>query len=186
MKQQKGCKYYRKNTKRQRLIIAFILLAAIIIQVVLSKVLSGTYSIFFTIMAILTVLPFGVILSPLIAILKYNSRTKEEYSSVDIYSDRGIILYDIILNTREQIMPLDFILINKDSIFVYLSNKSIRIDKTKAYIYDIIKSSKMKLKINIYTELNMYMKALSRLEKIEAADKEKLQDIAYIISNLSM
>ncbi len=186
MKQQKGCKYYRKNTKRQRLIIAILFLIAIIIQVILSKVLSGSYRIFFTIMAILTVLPFGVILSPLIAIYKYNSRNADEYELIDIYNDRGIILYDVILSTREQIMPLDFILINADSIYIYLSDKKVSIDKTKAYILDIIRGNKVKLKINIYTELYMYTKALKKLAPMEDTDRQKLPDIAYIISNLSM
>ena len=112
MKVEKGSYGYRKVYKKRQGAMIFIFLVAILAQVIASKlVASQNFSRILIVMSILTVLPMANLASPFLATFRYQTPSQEEMKKILAFSDRGELLFDLVVTMREQIMPLDYVMI---------------------------------------------------------------------------
>ena len=106
-RQKKGQYGYRDQARRMRLLITLFFIAAILAQLGARQFLAKEQAAknILTVMAILTVLPMANMASPLLASWRYRTPGLEFYHKVRGYEETSVILYDLVLTTREQILP---------------------------------------------------------------------------------
>lgn len=72
-----------------------------------------------TISAILTVLPMANLASPLVASWKIRTAPRELYDACRPYGEKFPILYDLIITSRDFIMPVDVAVIHPTGVYLY-------------------------------------------------------------------
>ena len=120
MKINKGQYGYRDKNRKMRLSITAVLLLAILAQL-LARYLTDNQAAknILTVMAILTVLPMANMASPLIASWKYRTPPKGFHEKVRGYEEKCTIVYDLIVTTKEQIMPIDAAAVHPGGVYAY-------------------------------------------------------------------
>ena len=73
-----------------------------------------------TVMAILTVLPMANMASPLIASWKYRTPSEAFHQRMVPYEKNGEVLYDLIVTTKDHVIPLDAAAVHPTGIFCLL------------------------------------------------------------------
>ena len=67
-----------------------------------------------TVMAILSALPTANVAAPLLASIKYRTPNRSFYEQLSVYEGQVSVLYDLILTSKEQIMPMDGVIIQQE------------------------------------------------------------------------
>ncbi len=113
MKIRKGQYGYRDQHKKSRALLTGLFAVAIIAQLIARQLASEQAAKnILTVMAILTVLPMANLASPLLASLKYRTSERAFYEKARAYEGKCTMLYDLIVTTKEQILPLDAVAVH--------------------------------------------------------------------------
>jgi hypothetical protein len=164
----RGTYGYRKKRKMQRLAIVIGLLAVILVQVLIRQFTqSSSLKVVMTLTAILTVLPMANIASPLLASWKYHSMDRALYDLIRPYEAKTTILYDLILTTKEQIIPLDAVIVHPSCVVGYCPNAKLDATKAEKGLNDLLKASRLDPNLKIIKEEKMFLR---RLEGLKPAD----------------
>ena len=156
----KGKYGYRTFYKKKMGIIIALFIIAILAQYIASKVVSNkALGNILIVMSILTVLPMANLLSPYIVAFKYKTPPKEEYEKIKKFEDRGIMLYDLTLTTKDKVIGADYCLIRENDIFLY---SPITKDKTEKKALE--KNLNSKIKINVYYDISTFIRELEKLK----------------------
>ena len=148
---------YRKFYKIKNGIIIGFFIAVIILLFVLSKLSSKEASRILLVSSILMVLPMANLLAPYLVVFKYKSMN---YESIKEFEGDKHFLFDIILTMKDQVMPLDIILIHEKRIFAYLSNNA-DIKKTEDFIRERMKIGHINVNVKVcnnFNELKKFIK----------------------------
>lgn len=181
----KGDYGYRKLYKIQSLIIIIVFIAAILLQVFLSKIYSGrSISKILIVMAILTVLPMANLASPFLASIKYNTPKVNEYKKIAVFEDSLYLIYDLILTMREQIMPMDYIALSDNEINLYMSSKKASKELAAEFIYKNLKVYD-KNKIFIYDDIDGFIAKLAKMNSY-GGSKNSCENIKNILLSISI
>ena len=126
MRKKKGQYGYRDGNRKMRLILVLVLLAAILLQL-LARYLTENQAArnILTVMAILTVLPMANMASPLIASWKYRTAPAAFYKKAAVYESRFPILYDLIITSKDFIMPMDAIAVHPKGVIAYCTGQKV-------------------------------------------------------------
>lgn len=116
---EKGIYGDRKRYKTTTVIMALVILAFIILLVVYGYIHTGSRKNIFTIMAILSVLPFAKMCSILTTLLPYPSITKTQANELKTLSGELEVLYDIVYSTEKTVYPIDCIVIEEGRLLVF-------------------------------------------------------------------
>ena len=120
---QKGQYGYRSALRKGQIIKVAIGAAAILIQLA-ARALTDNQAAknILTVMAILSVLPTANVASPMLAAWKWKTPSEEFHKALAAYEDKGIVLYELIVTTKEQVLPFDGILVHPMGVFAYCVN----------------------------------------------------------------
>lgn len=99
--------------------MALAILAFIILLVVYGYIRTGSRKNIFTIMAILSVLPFAKMCSILTTLLPYPSIPHTQADELKTVSGELEVLYDIVYSTEKTVYPIDCIVIEEGRLLVY-------------------------------------------------------------------
>ena len=69
-----------------------------------------------TVMAVLTVLPVANVASPFLASFRFRTPKKEFYQSIFPFEEKCVVLYDLIITSKEQILPLDAVAVHPTAV----------------------------------------------------------------------
>ncbi len=162
---QKGEYGYRGQAKRDRIFICVLLLVSILIQVAIRSVTNmNAFRILFTITAIITVLPLGTIASPLIASWRYHTPDIAFYDEVHPYEEKFTILYDLILTTKEQMIPLDAAIVHPIGIFAYCPDQKVDEKKAEAGLNELLSSARLDDRLHIMKDMKAFERRLESLK----------------------
>lgn len=188
MKVEKGSYGYRKVYKKRQGAMIFIFLVAILAQVIASKlVASQNFSRILIVMSILTVLPMANLASPFLATFRYQTPSQEEMKKIFAFSDRGELLFDLVVTMREQIMPLDYVMIVPGYALCYMPNTKAKVDVGREFLEKNFKDNGASCKISIYKDWKDYLRALDKLSisKEQGSDR-KIEKIKELFLSLSV
>lgn len=191
MKVEKGYSGYLKS-KRNRLLIqtvvSFGLVAAVFI---LGWVQTGTRLNLLTLVAVLGCLPACKVLVGLITISPYKGIEEKKAYETDRKAPLLTNIYDLVITSREHIMPVDAIAISGHTVCGYAPNKKTNTDEVAKHIRNILEENRIsKVTVKIFPD---YVSFLSRAEgmnsiaQIEGNGQKRVeQKIRQIILNISM
>lgn len=188
MKKNKGEYGYRDSNRKMRGTITLVLAIAIVAQLLARFFVKedATRNIL-TVMAILTVLPMANMASPLLASWKYKTPSKAFFDTMKPYENKGICLYDLIITTKEQILPFDVSLICEAGVMAYCPKEKIKVEKAQKDIKELFQGSNQTVTVKIFTDEKSFLRRMETLK--ENPDSETDAVLSYqaqILKNLSM
>ena len=145
----------------------------------------------FTIIAVLLCLPSAKAFTEWIAIFPYGSIDRKTAEEIKEKSMLLTAAFDMVITSREKIMPVDAVVISGQTVFGYASNPKTDPETAAKHIKDILgENHYTKATVKIFSK---YVHFLSRAEgmnkmvKIDkSADRELEEAIRQIILNISM
>lgn len=185
---QKGIYGYRNKLKVRQGIIVGVLAAFIIAQLLLRNSLTNsTWRNIITVMAILTVLPAANVASPLVAILPYKTSSEDFHKKMLPYEEIGVVLYDLVMTTKEDVLPCDAIVVHPTGVYAYCINQKANEKRAKAAINEIFKAHRLDPNFHITNDYKVFEKRLVTLKP--ASNYEDDGSVEYacgVLKSLSM
>ena len=188
MKIEKGQYGYRDYHKRIQL-CKVALGAAMIIAQLLARNLTDNESArnILTVMAVLSVLPTANVASPLLASWRYRTISAQFYQTAKPYEHKGILLYDLILTTKEQIIGADMIFIHPHGVYLYCPDQKIDRSKAEKALNDIFAGHRLDRNVKILNDAKNFIDRLEAIRPMrECEDDGSPEYAAAVLKNLSM
>lgn len=185
---QKGQYGYRTRLRKGQLVKVAIGAAAILIQLA-ARTWTDNQAVknILTVMAILSVLPTANVASPMLAAWKWKTPSEEFHKTLSVYEEKGIVLYDLIVTTKEQVLPFDGVLVHPMGVFAYCSNPKTDIQKAQRALNEIFRAHKLDENIKIIQEQKQFFHRLKSLKPMtEYEDDGSVEYGAGVLKNLSM
>lgn len=188
MQKKKGEYGYRDNNRKVRLIIVLVLLAAILIQLA-ARYLTDHESArnILTVMAILTVLPMANMASPLIASWKYRTAPEPFYKKAAAYEARFTILYDLVITSKEFIMPMDAIAVHPNGVIAFCTNGKVDSAKAELFLSGMLSGQKLEPNAKVIKDEHAFFRRLDNLKPTSAyEDDGSLPYVEALLKSLSL
>lgn len=185
---QKGTYGYREY-RRKAQIIELIIGAAMILGQLLARNFTDNQAAknILTVMAILTVLPVANVASPFLASFRYRTPKKEFYQAVHPYEEKSVILYDLIVTSKEQILPLDAVSVHPAGVCAYCSNPKIDVAKAEKFLNEMFTGHRLDGNVRIVKEEGAFERRLKGLKPASSyEDDGSVSYAAELLKNLSM
>ena len=105
---EKGEYGYREQHKKQQLLLIFLGVLAILLQLGARRFTQqAAFQNILTVMAIVSVLPVANLAAPFLFSFCYKTPGPDFYQALSPYEGQMAILYDLIITSKELIMPMD-------------------------------------------------------------------------------
>ncbi len=188
MRKKKGEYGYRNYRKAVQLGQVLFGAAAIVIQL-LARNLTDNQAAknVLTLMAILSVLPTANVAAPLLAALRYRTPSEDFHKKAAGYESKGVLLYDLVVTTKEQILPFDAVMIHPMGVIAYCPAEKTDIKKAEKTLNASFVSQKLDPNIRIITDERQFFNRLKGLKP--AADYEDDGSVGYaagVLKSMSM
>lgn len=188
MRKKKGQYGYRDSNRKMRLIIVLVLLAAILVQL-LARYLTDSQAAknILTVMAILTVLPMANMASPLIASWKYCTPSAAFYKRASSYETRFPVLYDLVITSKDFIMPMDAIAVHPKGVIAYCTGQKVDPAKAEQFLNSMLSGQKLDANAKVIKDEAAFFRRLDNLKpSSEYEDDGSLPYVEALLKSLSM
>ncbi len=187
MKKKKG-EYGYRNTRRRIQLLEILFGAAMIAAQLLARNLTDSQAVknVLTLMAILSVLPTANVAAPFLAAARYATPPEEFHRRAEEFAGKGILLYDLVVTTKEQILPLDAVLVHSCGIFAYCSRPDTDEKKAEKAVGELLRTGNVKESIRIIKEERTFFSRLETVKPISDEERDALGDAAETMKSLSM
>lgn len=140
-----------------------------------------------TVMAILSVLPTANVASPLLASWKYRTPPREFYMRMAQLEAKDSILYDLIITSREQIMPMDAVMVHPMGVFALCSGEKVDVKKAERFLNETFKSNRLDVNVKVMREEKAFLKRADSLKPAgEFEDDGSVEYEIRVLKGLSM
>lgn len=182
-KSKKGEYGYRTSFKRKHIFLISILAAFIIAQLA-ARYFTESQAVknILTVMAVVTVLPAANLASPLVAILKYKTPSREFYEKYSAYEEKFPMLYDMVLTTKDYVLPMDAVAVHPTGIYAYCINPKVNTQEAEKSLNDILVSQRLDPNMKITKELSTFDKRLKSLKP--ASEYEDDGSVEYAVNTM--
>lgn len=179
---------YKRKVEIIRTIIYFAIVAAIFI---LGYSQTHTKKNLLTIVAVVGCLPASKALVGVITRFPYPSIAGIRAEEIKSKTSHITVIYDMIITSREKIMPVNCIVLSGNTIFGYTDNEKVDLKYAATHIRGILNQNQfpdVSVKIlNNYTAFLARAEGLDSIAAVEKSDtKEVEQRMANVILNISM
>ena len=172
----KGQYGYRDQHKKSRLLMTGLFVAAIIAQLV-ARQLTGD----------LTVLPMANLASPLLASWKYRTGDPAFYEHARKYETACTMLYDLIVTTKEQILPLDVVAVHPNGVFAFCSSEKADLAKAEKALNTLFSANKLDPNVKLICDPHAFWRRMDSLKPASEYEDDGVVDYAAaLMKNLSM
>lgn len=145
----------------------------------------------FTIVAVLACLPSAKALTEWIAIFPYKTIDRKTAEEIREKSSLLTTAFDLVVTSRDKIMPIDAVVISNQTVFGYTDNPKTDTEMAAKHIKSILAENHYsKMTVKVFSE---YVPFLSRAEGLnnmievnQSADRELEEAVRQIILNISM
>ncbi len=187
-KKQKGDYGYRNRRKMIQLAEVLFGAAAIIIQLLARNFTdSQAARNVLTVMAILSVLPTANVASPFLASIRYKTPTEEFHKKVQPFESKGLVLYDLIVTTKEQILPFDAVMVHPMGVIAYCPVEKLDARKAEKTLNEAFRLQKLDPNVKIMKDEKMFFSRLSGLKPMsEYEDDGSVEYGASTLKSMSM
>lgn len=179
---------YKKKVEIIRTVIYFGIVAAVFF---LGYSQTGTRLNLLTVVAILGCLPSAKALVGVITRFPYPSVDRKMAEEIDSRTEHLTVCYDLVITSREKIMPVDCIVISGHNIFGYTHYEKVDLNELARHIKSILAQNQITgLTVKILNQYKPFLARAEGLNNIAAVEKEDTKEreerIRSIILNISM
>lgn len=187
-KKAKGQYGYRESNRRFRLMLVLVFVAAILLQLGVRQLTDDqSKKNILTVMAILTVLPMANLASPLLASWKYKTSPISFYEKVRPYEEKFTILYDLIVTTKDYVMPMDAVVVHPNGVYAYCTVQSVDVAKAEKELNQLFINNRLNPNVKVIKEERGFLRRLESLKPAsEYEDDGTVPYAANLMKNLSM
>ncbi|MCI9184675.1 MAG: O-linked GlcNAc transferase-like protein [Lachnospiraceae bacterium] len=188
MKAEKGQYGYRDSSRKMRLAVTAALALAVLAQVCWRFFVdSQAAKNILTVMAILTVLPMANMAAPLLASWRYRTPSREFYQKLCPYEEKCVILYDLVITTKEYVLPMDAIAIHPQGIYGFCTAKKLDKAKAEKSLNALFAANKLDSHVKVIQEEGSFFCRLDSLKPMEGwEDDGSVEYGAGLLKSLSM
>ena len=160
----KGHYGYLKQRKARLLAGALILLLGIAGLVAISLVKFKTTKTWLAIAAAISAIPASMSLATYFTLIKYKSRTREEYEELRKITGNGLLNCELIVpNSEGAAFSFPYIYVHEDGIFALTNSEKIDLHKTENYVRNYLRLNQCDGEFRIYEQFETYRKKLKSL-----------------------
>ncbi|MDO4295996.1 MAG: O-linked GlcNAc transferase-like protein [bacterium] len=134
-----------------------------------------------TVMAVVSVLPMANIASPFLVSLRYRSIDKALYEKAK-QSGSGQKLFDLIVTTPKQVIPVDVAVVHPVGVFLYCSNPKLDLTQAEQWLNAAFRSHKLDENVKIFVSKEKFLRRLQSLKPAEGYEDDG--SAAYAVSLL--
>lgn len=179
---------YKKKVEIIRTIIYFLIVAAVFF---LGYSQTHTKKNLLTIVAVVGCLPACKALVGVIIRFPYKSIAVAKAKDIRKKAEHLTVIYDLIVTSREKVMPIDCVVISGTSIFGYTTNAKVDLKYAADHIRTILSQNQLDVStikiFNSYSSFISRVEGLSSIAAVEKADTKQLErKMAQVILNISM
>lgn len=163
--------------------------AALILIQLLARSMADSSSLknILTVSAILSVLPVANWASPLLASWKYKTLNKELYKKACSHEGKSRMLYDLIITSRDAVMPVDVAAVHPTGIYAYCTAKRLDTGKAERFFKDMFLNHQMGLDIKLIQDEKEFFNCLSNLRpEAEYKDDGSVERGITLLKSVSM
>ncbi len=140
-----------------------------------------------TVMAILSVLPTANMASPLLASWKYKTPGRDFYDRVRVFEDRGLVLYDLIVTSKDQILAVDAAVVHPKGVFVFLRQDKADVKKAEKYLNDTFQAYRLDPNVKVIQDEKAFLKRIQGLKPAGGLEDDGSAEYgAGVLKSLSM
>lgn len=173
---------YKKKIEIIRTIVYFGIVAAVFL---LGYFQTGTRLNLLTVVAILGCLPASKALVGVITRLPHSSIEKEKAEEIAAKTGHLTVCYDLVITSRNDIMPVDCIVISGDNIFGYTRSKKVDLKILSDYIRTMLKANEFDgIKVKVLGEYKPFLTRAEGLDNIAAVEKEDTKETEEAMKNV--
>lgn len=184
----KGQYGYRDYHKRIQLLKVGFGAAMILIQLFARNFTDNTSAQnILTVMAVLSVLPTANVASPLLASWKYKTPAQDFYKKTSVYEKTGCLLYDLVITSKEQILPVDAVMVHPTGVYAYCTAGKTDLKKAEAYLNDMFEGQKLDRSVRLFKDEKSFFSSLRNLKPADSyEDDGSVEYGAGLLKSLSM
>lgn len=140
-----------------------------------------------TVMAILSALPTANVAAPLLASIKIRTPGEAFYRQLSAFEPQVSVLYDLIITSKEQIMPMDGVIIHPTGVYAYCSNPKLDVNKAEKFLNDLFRAHRLDPHVKILTEEKGFFKRAASLKpEKDYEDDGSLGYTVQLLKDISM
>ena len=190
-KVQKGDPGYLDHKKRIEIIRTIIYFGIVAAVFLLGYSQTHTRRNILTVVAILGCLPAAKALVGVITRFPYSSIDRKKADEIRSKTGLLTVCYDMVITSRESIMPVDCIVISGHTIFGYTHYEKVNAEELSKHIRSILAQNQYTgLTVKVLNQYKPFLARIEGLNNIAAVEredtKEKEEAILGIILNISM
>ena len=103
------------------------------------------------------------------------------------YEKNGEVLYDLIVTTKDHVIPLDAAAVHPTGIFAYCTSSRLNTGKAEKELQEFLKNNRINLKLRLITDEKSFFRRLDSLKPAsEYEDDGTVEYAARLLKNLSM
>lgn len=187
----KGDIGYLKSVKKREWIKCVLQWGCVIAFLLIGYFTTGSTLNLFTVFAVLSCLPASKATVGVIVKFPIQSISDEKINEIANRSSNLTVSYDVILTSKENIMPIECIAIYGNTVYGYVSNEKTDLEKATSYMKQfLMKNNCGKVNLKLFRDYTGFLSrvgGLNNIASIEKADtKDTEENIKYIIKLYSM
>lgn len=140
-----------------------------------------------TVMAILSVLPTANVASPLLAAWKYKTPPESFYLRAAAYEKKYPVLYDLILTSKEAVMPVDAAAVHPTGVYLYCTSGKVNGKKAEKFFNEIFAAHRLDPHVHMIQDEKAFFQRLDSLKSMEEYEDDGSVDYGKeLLKQLSM
>ena len=173
---------YKKKVEIIRTVVYFLLVAAVYL---LGYSQTHTNKNLLTVVAVVGCLPACKALVGVITRLPYPSIDPKRAEEVRALSPHMTSVFDLVVTSRDKIMPIDELVISGKKVFGHLTGKKADPQYTEKHIRSILLDNHFKdVSVKMYPDYKKFLSRIEGLENIAAVEKENTAEYEAKIRHL--
>ncbi|HIX16350.1 MAG TPA: O-linked GlcNAc transferase-like protein [Candidatus Hungatella pullicola] len=140
-----------------------------------------------TVMAILSVLPTANVASPLVASWRFKTPSKDFYEKVSPYEKQFTVLYDLILTTKDSIIPVEAAAVHPTGVYACCDLAKADVAKAEKAFNEIFAGHKLDPNVKLIPDKSAFYRRLDSLKPAsQYEDDGSVEYAGGLLKNLSM
>jgi len=183
----KGQLGYINNRKLARGLTVGIGIAAMLAIFLTGYISTGTRNNILTVASILTALPVAKYIVLLIMVLPYHSEPQELHDKVvDAAGENSQVLAEMIMTSKEKVMPVDYLVVKESHVMGYTSYKKCDIPFAEKFITENMQVNGHKVAVKIWDDEKKFISKIASMGNKEIEEDKMNKDAAIAETLLTL
>lgn len=171
---EKGTRGYLRGKKIKYLLIMLLLAGVMLVFLLIGFFMSGDTKNIYTIMAILTALPFANLLTVYIAMFPFSAPEQEEYDQVADAAGEGLFSTELAVTAGNmKTIYLPYVYVANGTVVAYSAMKDLEPKKYEDYISGMLAANKVQMHVKIFTQLAPFVKRVKEMDHTPRSEAEE-------------